>query len=160
LTKNDTETAWSFERSLLAGEGRVVSATAGRPPDLPSLGVASPISSSAQLLQLLPEGIGLEYSDKQNRYILAIEPTYDDSGAITNWKSYKEFDPYFGPRGRTPIEKDMDLGVGTFLRFVASGAICCSVVHLGLTPIDVVKTKVQTDPGKFLFSEKLSCLIS
>jgi hypothetical protein len=150
LSKNDTDTAWSFERSLLTSEGRVVSASAGRPPDLPSLGVASPISSSAQLLQLLPEGIGLEYNDTQKRYVLAIEPTYDDVGAITDWKSYKSFDPYFGPRGRTPIEKDMDLGIGTYLRFVASGAICCSAVHLALTPIDVVKTKVQTDPGKYL----------
>lgn len=30
-----------------------------------------------------------------------------------------------------------------------SGAICCSAVHLTLTPIDVVKTKVQTDSGKY-----------
>lgn len=149
LDQNDTSTAFSFERSLVADEGRVVSATLGRPVELPSLGVASPISSSAQLLQLLPAGVGLEYNDKLKRYIMAFEPTYDDQGAITSWKSYKDFDPYFGPRGRTPIEKDMDLGVSTYLRFVASGAICCSVVHLALTPIDVVKTKVQTDPENY-----------
>ena len=154
-TEDDAEKAKDFELALNEGqdksntEGRVVSAsTSGsRPPDLPSLGIASPISSSTQLLSLLPAGVGLEFDKTQKRYVLAIDPTYGDDGAIQSWRSYKDFDPDFGPRGRTPIEKDMDLGVGTYLRFVASGAICCSAVHLALTPIDVVKTKVQTDPG-------------
>lgn len=42
--------------------------------------------------------------------------------------------------------RDMDLGIAAYLRFVLSGAICCSGVHLAVTPIDVVKTKVQADP--------------
>ena len=160
-TKADTENAQNVERALSRRskkadeprEGRVVSATTsgkdGRPPDLPSLGIASPISSSSQLLSLLPAGIGLEFDKSQNRYVLAIDPMYDDEGTIRSWRTYKDFDPDFGPRGRTPIERDMDLNVGTYLRFVASGAICCSAVHLALTPIDVVKTRVQTDPENY-----------
>ena len=157
-TEADTENAQNVERALNQRskkanepfEGRVVSGSTsgkdGRPPDLPSLGVASPISSSSQLLSLLPAGIGLEFDESQKRYVLAVDPMYGDDGAIKSWRTYKDFDPDFGPRGRTPIERDMDLGVATYLRFVASGAICCSVVHLALTPIDVVKTRVQTDP--------------
>lgn len=45
--------------------------------------------------------------------------------------------------------RDMELGVAAYLRFVLSGAICCSGVHLAVTPIDVVKTKVQADPVKY-----------
>jgi solute carrier family 25 (mitochondrial phosphate transporter), member 3 len=45
--------------------------------------------------------------------------------------------------------RDMELGVAAYLRFVLSGAICCSGVHLMVTPIDVVKTKVQADPIKY-----------
>lgn len=29
------------------------------------------------------------------------------------------------------------------------GAVCCSVTHGGTTPIDVVKTRMQLDPGKY-----------
>jgi solute carrier family 25 phosphate transporter 3 len=43
----------------------------------------------------------------------------------------------------------MKLGVSTYLRFCASGAVCASGVHLALTPLDVVKTKVQTNPIKY-----------
>ena len=32
---------------------------------------------------------------------------------------------------------------------MVSGALCCSVVHLGVTPLDVVKTKLQTDPVNY-----------
>lgn len=35
------------------------------------------------------------------------------------------------------------------LRFFAAGALCCSSVHLVLTPLDVVKTNIQTDPEKY-----------
>ena len=52
----------------------------------------------------------------------------------------------FGPRGRSPIERQKDVGGDEYLRFLASGALCCSAAHLLLTPIDVVKTKLQTSP--------------
>ncbi|KAI2463843.1 mitochondrial carrier [Annulohypoxylon bovei var. microspora] len=37
-------------------------------------------------------------------------------------------------------------GVSLYSRFALAGAVCCSVTHGGLTPIDVVKTKIQLDP--------------
>ncbi len=35
-----------------------------------------------------------------------------------------------------------------FLKGAAAGGICCSVTHGALTPVDVVKTRVQLDPTK------------
>ena len=35
------------------------------------------------------------------------------------------------------------------LRFFAAGALCQSSAHLVLTPLDVVKTNIQTDPKKY-----------
>jgi Mitochondrial carrier protein len=52
--------------------------------------------------------------------------------------------------------RDMDLGLAAYLRFILSGAICCSGVHLAVTPIDVVKTKVQADPIKYPGKRTLS----
>lgn len=36
-----------------------------------------------------------------------------------------------------------------YLKGAAAGGICCSVTHAALTPVDVVKTRVQLDPVKY-----------
>jgi solute carrier family 25 phosphate transporter 3 len=36
-----------------------------------------------------------------------------------------------------------------FLKGSAAGGICCSITHAALTPVDVVKTRVQLDPVKY-----------
>jgi solute carrier family 25 (mitochondrial phosphate transporter), member 3 len=114
-------------------------------PSLPSFGGGP--SPSTQLLSLLPDGIGLVYDRSAKRYRLASGPDFPDwTQALA---STKPLDPEYGPRGRSPIEREMQLGLATYLRFSASGAICCSAVHLAVTPIDVVKTKVQTNPAKY-----------
>jgi solute carrier family 25 phosphate transporter 3 len=37
-------------------------------------------------------------------------------------------------------------GFALYSRFALAGAICCAVTHGGLTPVDVVKTRIQLDP--------------
>ncbi|CZS97463.1 probable phosphate transport protein MIR1 [Rhynchosporium agropyri] len=37
-------------------------------------------------------------------------------------------------------------GIQLYSRFALAGAVCCSVTHGGLTPVDVVKTRIQLDP--------------
>lgn len=107
-------------------------------------------TSSSTLLQLLPAGIGLIYDSKTNRY----ELVSGDSVIDYDWSDYispgKPIDPYFGPRGRSPIEREKKLDASTIIRFYLAGAICCSSVHLLLTPIDVVKTNIQTNPKKYI----------
>lgn len=36
-----------------------------------------------------------------------------------------------------------------YVKGAAAGGICCSVTHGALTPVDVVKTRVQLDPSKY-----------
>lgn len=108
--------------------------------------------TSSQLLSLLPSGFGLQFDDTLQRYILTTSSSdnFDDSmfGTLEGMK-FKQINPIFGIRGRSPIEREKTLDASTVLRFMASGAICSSVAHLILTPIDVVKTKVQTQPEKY-----------
>lgn len=59
------------------------------------------------------------------------------------------YDKDFGPRGRSPIEREKKLTSSIILRFFAAGALCQSSVHLILTPLDVVKTNIQTNPEKY-----------
>ncbi|KAK4905892.1 mitochondrial phosphate carrier protein [Elasticomyces elasticus] len=37
-------------------------------------------------------------------------------------------------------------GFALYSRFAFAGAVCCSVTHGGLTPVDVVKTRIQLEP--------------
>ncbi|KAF2274757.1 mitochondrial phosphate carrier protein [Westerdykella ornata] len=37
-------------------------------------------------------------------------------------------------------------GIDLYARFAFAGAVCCSVTHGALTPVDVVKTRIQLDP--------------
>jgi solute carrier family 25 phosphate transporter 3 len=55
----------------------------------------------------------------------------------------------FGPRGRSPIEREKELDADKVLRFCLSGAICASSAHILLVPIDVIKTRIQTNPEKY-----------
>ncbi|KAF2203478.1 mitochondrial phosphate carrier protein-like protein [Delitschia confertaspora ATCC 74209] len=40
-------------------------------------------------------------------------------------------------------------GLDLYSRFAFAGAVCCSVTHGALTPVDVVKTRIQLDPLKY-----------
>jgi solute carrier family 25 phosphate transporter 3 len=40
-------------------------------------------------------------------------------------------------------------GVGLYSRFAFAGAVCCAVTHGALTPVDVVKTRIQLDPATY-----------
>eukprot|EP00547_Thalassionema_nitzschioides_P008774 CAMPEP_0194226776 /NCGR_PEP_ID=MMETSP0156-20130528/42513_1 /TAXON_ID=33649 /ORGANISM="Thalassionema nitzschioides, Strain L26-B" /LENGTH=814 /DNA_ID=CAMNT_0038959233 /DNA_START=445 /DNA_END=2889 /DNA_ORIENTATION=- len=142
----------NFEREL-DGEkpAKIVSGTSSG-GSLPPSPFPEKASSSQQLLALLPQGFGLEYDTQQRRYILAVNKEYQTlyPTAVAFQETApgtkgRPLVPDFGPRGRSPIERDQQIDLSTFLRFSLSGAICASGVHLALTPLDVVKTKVQID---------------
>lgn len=40
-------------------------------------------------------------------------------------------------------------GFALYGRFAFAGAVCCSVTHGALTPVDVVKTRIQLDPATY-----------
>lgn len=52
-------------------------------------------------------------------------------------------------RIRYPVEKERPLDAAVFLRFAACGAVCGSTAHATLIPIDVVKTRMQSEPKKY-----------
>ena len=106
--------------------------------------------SSSSLLDLLPSGVGLQYDTRLNRYGLAVDTEFNNAYPRSMQPSSNRLlEQEFGPRGRSPIERDRELGLSTYLRLCVSGAVGASGVHLALTPLDVVKTKVQTNPVKY-----------
>jgi len=121
----------------------------GLPPNLPFW--AGKNSSSAEFLRLLPAGVGLEYNAKIKRYVLAVDTEFKSKypAYLQDSTDRRPLGADFGPRARSPIERDRKLGWSEYLRFGLSGAICLSGVCLTLTPLDVVKTKIQTNPAKY-----------
>eukprot|EP00532_Pseudo-nitzschia_australis_P007217 CAMPEP_0168167636 /NCGR_PEP_ID=MMETSP0139_2-20121125/2646_1 /TAXON_ID=44445 /ORGANISM="Pseudo-nitzschia australis, Strain 10249 10 AB" /LENGTH=771 /DNA_ID=CAMNT_0008084873 /DNA_START=516 /DNA_END=2831 /DNA_ORIENTATION=- len=139
----------NFERTLTKEEIKVISG-ASSGGSLPPAPFPDKASSSQQLLALLPQGFGLEYDTKKKYYVLSVDKEYQKLYPAMALKApNRPLVPDFGPRGRSPIERNQRIDVSTFLRFCLSGAICCSCVNAALTPLDVIKTKVQIDPVRY-----------
>ncbi|KAL3915774.1 MAG: hypothetical protein SGILL_005487 [Bacillariaceae sp.] len=150
--RKETDARRIVEAEEALMRNRVISGTSGgSDSQLPVFWNGGPSSNSGQLLTLLPPGIGLEYNPEIKRFVLSAAPDFLDinqeSAAFSG--SAIPLDPEFGPRGRSPVERDLTLDLSSYLRFCASGAVCASGVHLLVTPLDVVKTKIQTDPDNY-----------
>ena len=148
--ENDARKIIEDEQALI--KGRSISATTGgTDSQLPIFWNGGPSSSSGQLLTLLPPGLGLEYDSDLKRFVLAASSDYIDinQGSPMFGGSTRPLDPEFGPRGRSPIDREVQLDFSNYLRFCVSGAVCASGVHLMVTPLDVIKTKIQTDPKNY-----------
>ncbi|GMH76776.1 hypothetical protein TL16_g07191 [Triparma laevis f. inornata] len=117
----------------------------GTIPDM----VGSGSATSEKLLGLFGEGVGVIWDERFKRWTVKAGQSAFLPTLPSNNPSSRAVDPSFGPRGRSPIEREKNLSPSTYLRFMVSGALCCSVVHLGVTPLDVVKTKLQTDPVNY-----------
>lgn len=55
----------------------------------------------------------------------------------------------FGTVGRAPVSEERKLDALTYGRFAAAGATGCALTHALVVPLDVVKTRLQTRPGKY-----------
>lgn len=40
-------------------------------------------------------------------------------------------------------------GVDLYARFAFAGAVCCAITHGAMTPVDVVKTRIQLEPERY-----------
>lgn len=47
------------------------------------------------------------------------------------------------------VEHGEERGLTFYLKAALAGGICCSLTHGGMTPVDVVKTRIQLDPIKY-----------
>lgn len=49
----------------------------------------------------------------------------------------------------SPTENKPPTGVDLYARFALAGALCCAITHGGMTPVDVVKTRIQLEPERY-----------
>lgn len=124
-----------------------LSGTDNDPPPLPFW---TGKSLSSDLLRLLPGGVGLEFDNKLKRYVVTANTDFQTMyPSMFQKSSNRPIGLEFGPRGRAPIERNMQLDLSEIFRFGLSGAVCSGGVGLFLTPIELVKTKTQTNPQRY-----------
>lgn len=47
-------------------------------------------------------------------------------------------------------EPQKSFGVMYYLKASLAGGICCSITHAAMCPVDVVKTRIQLNPTKYV----------
>lgn len=55
----------------------------------------------------------------------------------------------FGPRAKFAVQRERALTPNDYALFALSGAAGCCLTHSLVTPLDVVKTRMQTSPGRY-----------
>merc|ERR1711871_188924 len=60
---------------------------------------------------------------------------------------FSQFQVNTQPAAHSPAEKSY--GLMYYLKGALAGGICCSITHGALTPVDVVKTRIQLDPATY-----------
>ncbi|CAB1103440.1 unnamed protein product [Ectocarpus sp. CCAP 1310/34] len=79
-----------------------------------------------------------------------LRPRYDEGvGAFFVPGVPRQAEMAFGARGPFPTSKERILTAVDFAVFAACGAVGCTSTHLSVIPLDVVKTRLQTDPGRY-----------
>jgi len=73
------------------------------------------------------------------------------SGVSNSINLYKNFQQTMAATssGDGKIMGQGPFGMGYFLSGALAGGICCGLTHGALTPVDVVKTRIQLDPVKY-----------
>lgn len=122
----------SFPTGKASGYRAVRSSTA-EGPDLASVLGESPTA-------LLPEELRPRYDEGVGAFFVP---------GVPREASESETELAFGARGPFPISKERSLTAIDFGLFAACGAVGCTSTHLTVIPLDVVKTRLQTDPGRY-----------
>jgi len=55
----------------------------------------------------------------------------------------------FGPLSSTPLKRQRTIPPSIYALFGFSGALACALTHTLIIPLDVVKTRLQTDPQRY-----------
>jgi Mitochondrial carrier protein len=76
---------------------------------------------------------------------LEIQATYDGQ----NVKATEKKSSNSSLKIISPMTKENQFTLKYYLSSALAGGICCGITHGAVTPVDVVKTRIQLDPLKY-----------
>eukprot|EP00550_Attheya_septentrionalis_P008178 CAMPEP_0198297416 /NCGR_PEP_ID=MMETSP1449-20131203/36799_1 /TAXON_ID=420275 /ORGANISM="Attheya septentrionalis, Strain CCMP2084" /LENGTH=653 /DNA_ID=CAMNT_0043998335 /DNA_START=228 /DNA_END=2189 /DNA_ORIENTATION=+ len=107
-----------------------------------------PMSFTEDLAALLPEEFQSEIIGNTNAvtimpplnlYEIGIDDEFGKSAVATE----------FGPLASTPLKRQVEYTPDIYTLFGVCGAAGCALTHTTVIPLDVVKTRMQTNPGEY-----------
>jgi len=90
-------------------------------------------------IKLYPSSVAIVYSNSSKRYLFS-------ETSMLGFNITTPFGPISQYSRRTPISEEIFLDSSVYFRLAAAGAICASIAHGLLVPLDTVKTRLQTAP--------------
>jgi len=99
--------------------------------------------------RLLPSTQFPVWDGGERRWVVRGLENAMSSESPSRLQAFDAMDSIFGPRSSSLVSQERNLLPQDYLLFAFSGATGCSFTHSVVIPLDVVKTRMQTEPGKY-----------
>ena len=97
---------------------------------------------------LLPNKYSTYYNDIENSYVITPIINLFEIG-IKDERGVTAISTTFGPLSSKPLSRERSLSPDVYALFGVSGGAGCVLTHTLVIPLDVVKTRMQTNPGEY-----------
>lgn len=108
-----------------------------------------PLNFQEEVTSLLPEKYHLTYSDSTKSYIITPKANLFEIG-VNEEAGTTAIATLFGPLSSQPLSRERpNLAFDVYALLGISGGAGCALTHTFVIPLDVVKTRMQTNPGQY-----------
>jgi hypothetical protein len=97
---------------------------------------------------LLPNKYQIQYNDIENSYTITPKINLFEI-AINEEPGVTAISTTFGPLSSKPLSRERTLSLDIYALLGISGGFGCALTHTLVIPLDVVKTRMQTNPGEY-----------
>jgi solute carrier family 25 phosphate transporter 3 len=107
------------------------------------------VALTEDLTQVLPSTFNSVYDSESKSCVIKPTVNFYEVG-IDDEFGQNAIATAFGPLASAPLKRqDPNLPVGIYALFGLSGAAGCAITHTAVIPVDVVKTRLQTNPDEY-----------
>lgn len=97
---------------------------------------------------LLPNKYQIQYNDIEKSYTITPKINLFEIG-ISEEPGVTAISTTFGPLSSKPLLRERSLSLDIYALLGISGGLGCMLTHTLVIPLDVVKTRMQTNPGEY-----------
>ena len=98
---------------------------------------------------LLPNKYQVVYNENTNSFTITPNINLFEIGINDERGSSPAISTTFGPLSSKPLSRERSLSLDVYVLLGISGGAGCTLTHTLVIPLDVVKTRLQTNPGQY-----------